>query len=39
MKKGGRRRRKQNGVFIPIGAIAGPISGGIASNLAGPLLQ
>ena len=36
---GGRRSRKQKGGLFPIGALAGPILGGIASNLAGPLLK
>ena len=40
---GGRRRRKKTGGgggvgAIPISALAGPVLGGIASNLAGPLL-
>ena len=32
-------RRRQRGGFFPIGALAGPIIGGIASNLAGPLFK
>ena len=33
------RRRQQTGGFFPTGALAEPIIGGIASNLAGPLLK
>ena len=35
----GGRRQQQTGGFFLIGASAGPIIGGIASNLAGPLLK
>ena len=33
------RRQRETGGFFPIGALAGPIIGGIDSNLAGPLLK
>ena len=36
---GGRRRCKQMGGLFPIGALAGQVLGGIASNLAGALLK
>ena len=36
---GGRRRRKETGGLFPIGVLAGPILGGITSNLVGPLLK
>ena len=36
---GGRRRRKQMRFFFPIGALTSPLLGGIAFNLAGPIVK
>ena len=37
-RMGGRRRRKQTR-FFPIGTLAGPLLGGIVSNLAVPIIK
>ena len=36
---GGRQPRKQTSGFFPIIALAGPLLGGVASSLAGPIFK
>ena len=38
-KIGGRKRQRQREEFFPLAALAGPVLGGIPSNLARPLLK